>query len=53
MTEKTELSHTCCICGMPLSLEDCKVDEQGRAIHPSCYWAALASEKRDESDSAS
>lgn len=27
----------CWICGEPVRLEDCKIDELGRAVHENCY----------------
>jgi hypothetical protein len=31
------LAHVCSICGKPISLQDCKVDEHGKAVHGTCY----------------
>jgi hypothetical protein len=25
------------ICGKPVLLEDCKIDQQGRPVHENCY----------------
>ena len=33
----------CSICSKPVSLEDCKVDERGNAVHGTCYAAKLNS----------
>lgn len=40
--------QTCRICGLPVSLEGCTIDEQGRAVHELCYCSKLAAEKRDK-----
>jgi len=34
----------CWICGTPVPLEDCKIDEQGRAVHENCYVARVIPE---------
>ena len=31
----------CKICGMPVCLETCKIDEHGRAVHEDCYVEKL------------
>ena len=31
----------CKICGMPVCLETCKIDEYGRAVHENCYVEKL------------
>ena len=41
----TDSSPYCWICGKPVLLEDCKVDEKGRAVHESCYIAKVAQQK--------
>jgi hypothetical protein len=33
---------TCWICGTNVSLEECKVDEHGLAVHENCYLVVLA-----------
>jgi len=33
----------CVICGTPVRLEHCKIDENGAAVHDRCYIAKLAS----------
>jgi hypothetical protein len=43
MTPSTPLPQ-CWICGQPCPLEDCTVDEQGRAVHEPCYVARLERE---------
>lgn len=30
-------SIVCCVCTRPISLETSKTDEQGKAVHESCY----------------
>ncbi len=34
-------SMACPVCGIAVSFENCKVDEQGRAVHESCYLSDL------------
>jgi hypothetical protein len=34
-------SPICPRCLEPVSLEDAKTDEEGRAIHEDCYYASL------------
>jgi len=33
---------SCAICGEPVKLEPCKIDEDGEAVHDKCYLAKLA-----------
>lgn len=33
----------CSICGKSVSLQDCKVDEHGKAMHATCYAAKISS----------
>jgi hypothetical protein len=33
---------TCSICGNAVSLENCKIDEYGQAVHENCYVAKIA-----------
>lgn len=42
----TDTIPRCWICHQPVRLEDCKIDEQGRAVHEHCYAAMLARNKR-------
>jgi len=37
-----KLVHECWICGYEVSLEECKIDEHGQAVHQECYLVALA-----------
>src|SRR5246127_1652429 len=37
-----KLFHECWICGHEVSLEECKIDEHGQAVHEECYVVALA-----------
>jgi hypothetical protein len=39
----------CWICSQPCQLEDCKIDEEGHAVHDECYAAKLAVEKGSQS----
>ena len=39
----------CWICSQPCQLEDCKIDEEGHAVHDECYAAKLALEKGSQS----
>ena len=34
--------HYCWICGKVVSLESCKIDEHGSAVHERCYVAKVA-----------
>ena len=40
------VSHTrpvsCAICGRPVELERCKIDEYGGAVHDACYVAKVS-----------
>jgi hypothetical protein len=42
--------HVCWICGHPVPLEECKTDEQGRAVHEQCY--AIKIKRETEASSA-
>jgi len=33
---------SCSICGKPVVLEKCKIDEDGHAVHSDCYFHKLA-----------
>jgi hypothetical protein len=35
----------CWLCGQPCPLEDCTIDENGHAVHESCYFSKLEREK--------
>ena len=35
--ESRSQSAVCRICKQPIPLEDCKLDESGKAVHESCY----------------
>ena len=39
------LMPTCSICGEPCSLDDCKIDERGRAVHEKCIVDKLTGKK--------
>jgi hypothetical protein len=43
MASPSKFPLTCWICGMAVSLEDCKSDEQGMAVHEDCYVRKTAS----------
>jgi hypothetical protein len=34
--------HICWICKKPVSLEECKIDEDGKAMHEKCYVSLIA-----------
>ena len=36
MPSKSEVPLTCWICGRPVSLEVCMIDEHGMAVHEEC-----------------
>jgi len=46
---KLQIAHkhtwTCWICGKNVSLEVCKTDEHGKAVHEECYVARVALER--------
>ena len=37
-------SAACSICAIPVKLEECKTDEEGRAVHEQCYVTKLTGE---------
>ncbi len=39
-------THHCSICGHDVSLEICKVDEHGSAVHEACLFARMKMETR-------
>jgi len=43
-------SKTCAICHETLRLENCVIDEQGHAVHKSCYLRAVTKAKRTTYD---
>lgn len=43
--KSTSVTPTCCLCGKPISLETCKIDEYGQAMHEECAVARLTSHK--------
>jgi len=42
MASRQDPIHICWICGNRVSLERCKIDEHGRAVHEDCYVAKIA-----------
>ena len=44
--ERHEATHSgqvsCVICGSPVSLEHCKLDERGDPVHDQCYFDSLS-----------
>ena len=42
---EAETFATCAVCGKPCSLENCKTDELGRAVHDSCYVVVILSKQ--------
>jgi hypothetical protein len=45
MTPLLRATPTCWICGKPVQLEDCKIDERGQPVRGDCYFAKLALDK--------
>jgi hypothetical protein len=41
MTYEPAFVPMCSLCGEPVSLEDCKTDDGGRAVHERCYIGSL------------
>lgn len=39
------ITHECWVCGAPVSLEECKVDEHGEVVHETCYVTKVARSK--------
>jgi hypothetical protein len=39
----TKPLQTCQLCGQVVVLEECKIDEEGRAVHGQCYVAQITS----------
>jgi hypothetical protein len=39
-------AHCCWICGKPVVLENCNVDEHGLSVHEECYVARVALNSR-------
>lgn len=39
------LSKLCWMCGYVVTLEDCKIDEHGMAVHENCYVARVLLEQ--------
>ncbi len=37
---------SCALCGKPVILEKCKIDEDGAAIHEACYFHRVSQRKR-------
>jgi hypothetical protein len=37
-------THSCCICGHEVSLETCKINEKGSAVHEACLLARMKME---------
>ena len=42
MLSPIQPTHMCWICGRAVSLESCKIDELGNAVHEMCYVAKVA-----------
>ena len=38
----------CAICGKPVPLENCKFDENGKAVHEDCYVGRMLEDKSPE-----
>ena len=41
MASQQEPIYICWICGNRVSLERCKIDEHGEAVHENCYVSKL------------
>jgi hypothetical protein len=41
----------CGLCGRPVPIEDCKIDEEGNTVHPHCYVARLKREQESKGKS--
>jgi len=39
----------CAICDRPVSLEECRINEDGRAVHENCYIRMTLEHRRRES----
>jgi hypothetical protein len=37
----TDSTRICWTCGTPVSLETCKIDQRGKAVHELCYVAKI------------
>ncbi len=46
----TDPAQRCWICDQPIRLEDCKIDEHGRAVHETCYVAKVSLENKSAQD---
>lgn len=46
-------THYCRICGHEVSLETCKVDEHGSAVHEACLFARMKAESGSSRTGAS
>jgi len=51
MTTDDPTPH-CWICGEPVRLEDCKIDEQGRAVHENCYITRVLPDRAQQQTDA-
>jgi hypothetical protein len=40
---RAPIRAACHICGLPLDLETCKVDENGKPVHEACYVSSFVS----------
>jgi hypothetical protein len=36
------ITPICWVCDKPVSLEECKIDEHGEAVHENCYALRIA-----------
>jgi len=39
---------SCVICGSPVSLEECKLDERGDPVHDHCYFNSLSGQNHSD-----
>lgn len=48
--QQTSKSGRCAICNETFRLDNCVVDEQGRAVHKSCYLSAVTGTRHTKYD---
>jgi hypothetical protein len=48
-TKMGQDAAVCPVCGIAVGLENCKIDEGGRAVHEACYLASLEKRRSESS----